>query len=533
MTLMVVALTAFLMVVAEVRAEIAPAAGTAGRALRFSGVGQQVRFDSLSRLVTGNATFEAWVSLPVTEDGRYKSMCSRFREPDSPAIISDYPQINHTNAFADWNFQVQAGGRLNFFMGGRNPNIFNIYGAEVYSEAPFLPNVWQHVAFSFRTPLGATAPDITQIYLDGVLVGEEEDGWNTEGIVQTGPRYRQDLSQTNPIYLGRYVNPEEQAWFGWMDEIRFWDVYRTAEEVAADRFKILTGEEPGLLGYYRVNQRIEGPTLLPEGPSQHHGLVENVAYANSGVPSLPQTVTVVQGVRTEIRLQASDPVEKPLAWFISALPSREGSQVWVSRNGVRLEPVTLNEPLYADTIVYQSSGAVDPVEGADDELSFYVQNDNTVAHTSAPTVLRIHIQPAVGCDGELGSGAVLDGCDVCNGQNHCIGCDGNFGSGQVEDECEICGGDGTSCVCIPETGHYGHYDEAQLDKIILLYDLEVTIKSLQDLDAKIDAAMVALTEAEEEDLDLSLAIEELQAFNEGCLEDFCLEVDNLVEALVL
>ena len=56
-----------------------------------------------------------------------------------------------------------------------------------------------------------------------------------------------------------------------------------------------------------------------------------------------------------------------------------------------------------------------------------------------------------GCDGVPHSGAVVDGCGVCDGFNaSCTGCDGSL-YGPSDDWCGVCGGDNSTClVCMTE-----------------------------------------------------------------------------------
>ena len=52
-----------------------------------------------------------------------------------------------------------------------------------------------------------------------------------------------------------------------------------------------------------------------------------------------------------------------------------------------------------------------------------------------------------GCDGVPYSGLIFDECGVCDGDNtSCLGCDGVINSGLTVDVCGECGGDGTGCL---------------------------------------------------------------------------------------
>jgi hypothetical protein len=138
-----------------------------------------------------------------------------------------------------------------------------------------------------------------------------------------------------------------------------------------------------------------------------------------------------------------------------------------------------------------------------------------------------------GCDGVNGSGAVYDSCGECGGDDSCIGCDGHRGSKLKYDVCGICGGDSSSCVCLPGEGTYRGYTEDELDKIVLLYDIELTINALEELDSEISQALQKLAVANPADLDLSSAVDTISKYNFECLGQFCKSLDDLAEDLGL
>ncbi len=74
-----------------------PIAGSAGTGLQFGGENYGT-LSSLSRLVSGSMTFEAWVRLDNAADGAYKSICSRYVA--AVDAVPDLPLVRHTNRFA-------------------------------------------------------------------------------------------------------------------------------------------------------------------------------------------------------------------------------------------------------------------------------------------------------------------------------------------------------------------------------------------------------------------------------------------------
>lgn len=153
-------------------------------------------------------------------------------------------------------------------------------------------------------------------------------------------------------------------------------------------------------------------------------------------------------------------------------------------------------------------------------------NSNGLQSDAAPCVITI--TAVLGCDGVNGSGAVYDSCGECGGDDSCIGCDGHRGSKLKYDECGVCGGNGSSCVCLPGQGTYRGYTEDELDKIVLLYDIELTISSLEELDAEISQILQQLAAANPEDLDLSSALNVVSNANFECLGRFCKNLGTLI-----
>jgi len=205
------------------------------------------------------------------------SIVSRY--PDPATIEPDYPLVNHTNRYADFNFQIQTNGALNFFMGGSGDphgSIFKKYGILINGGFGVRPLKWTHVAVTVNTPAGSENPDWAYVYVNGRQVNGGK--WQTPGYK------RNDYSSTRPIILGHYVNPQNQYWEGYMDEIRFWNYARSPEDIFNNIYTVYSGTEEGLLGYYRCNE-LGGDILYPEprGVRGYVGEMVGVQRANSGV----------------------------------------------------------------------------------------------------------------------------------------------------------------------------------------------------------------------------------------------------------
>lgn len=100
--------------------------------------------------------------------------------------------------------------------------------------------VWYHIAVSKEES------SIT-FFVDGVQLG----------LVQAGASEIND--STAPLRIGAHGNGE--AYFdGLIDDVRVWNVARTQEEIVADMNRELVGNEPGLVGYWKMNGSFEDST---------------------------------------------------------------------------------------------------------------------------------------------------------------------------------------------------------------------------------------------------------------------------------
>ncbi|MEL1247141.1 LamG-like jellyroll fold domain-containing protein [Flavobacterium helocola] len=153
-------------------------------------------------------------------------------------------------------------------------------------------NNWHHVAVTYD---GAFA----RIYIDGVLEnsrGASGTITNTSHPVVIGA-----MRETGPA--GRYLN-------GDIDEVRIWNVARTATQIANSRNCELQGNETGLVSYYKFNQGFDATnntaitTLTDATASANNGILTNFELtrttsnwlAGSPIDILPSVATVTTPV---------------------------------------------------------------------------------------------------------------------------------------------------------------------------------------------------------------------------------------------
>jgi len=189
------------------------ALGQGGYALQFDGSNDVARIPDNALLSGGpgkSLTVETWVNLQSVSG-------------DHP-IVTKFLDTN----WKDWGVQVQ-GGAVVVDIENNGDNWF--YGAGTVS-----PGVWTHLAFTVDN-----ARKMVRIYVNGVEAG-------------SGASLGKDMPDTPaPVLLaGHQYNGRYTA--GIMDELRIWNYARSQAEIQNDMNRLLVGNEPGLIGYWRFDE---------------------------------------------------------------------------------------------------------------------------------------------------------------------------------------------------------------------------------------------------------------------------------------
>ena len=100
-----------------------------------------------------------------------------------------------------------------------------------------------------------------QIFINGKLDGTLTDASQTLSL---------DASPS--LQIGGN-SKDERYYDGIIDEVRVWNVVRTAEELSADKNRRLAGDEAGLVGYWRFDDGL-GLLATDSSPRQNHGVLQ-------------------------------------------------------------------------------------------------------------------------------------------------------------------------------------------------------------------------------------------------------------------
>lgn len=190
--------------------------------------------DSVSLSPTGDATFEKWVNA----ESLVNDEMTLFYKDDSAGtgyvyrlVIMPYDTTN------DWTILCQIKGT-----GGTSTGAGTIYDLGFDVGTP------HHIAATFN----ASTKHVS-LYYDGRLISNNKS--NAENATTI-------TDSTGILYIGADTQvPPSRRWDGLLNEGRIWGVVRTAAQINENMYKKLSGDEFGLLAYWKLNNDLTDSTL--------------------------------------------------------------------------------------------------------------------------------------------------------------------------------------------------------------------------------------------------------------------------------
>jgi hypothetical protein len=182
-------------------------------AILFDGQGTQVTIGKSALFnITGALTLEAWVKVDPQQTCPY------------PRIINKFNHVENKG----YNLIVN-NGRLYLEVRDVNGKLRGAAGG------PINDGMWHHVAGTFTNTT-------MRVYKDGAL--DAETTFAPTAIAVSG----------NDLRIGFDGGSERSPFKGAIDEVRIWNVARSAEEIRANKGLCLGGREQGLVGYWRFDE---------------------------------------------------------------------------------------------------------------------------------------------------------------------------------------------------------------------------------------------------------------------------------------
>lgn len=159
-----------------------------------------------------------------------------------------------TNPDKGYGLTVGENGRIEF-----NHSVNESWSA--VQTPPILGlNSWYHIAAVYDL-------NSMKIYVNGILQASAD----VQGTPTPGEGVVMNIGD-NPTWPGRYFA-------GTIDEVRIWNVARTEEEIQENLDHELTGDESGLVAYWKMNEG-SGSKIFDSSANDHEGTLLNMDDSN-------------------------------------------------------------------------------------------------------------------------------------------------------------------------------------------------------------------------------------------------------------
>jgi len=238
---------------------------------------------------SGEFTLEIWLrlddSFPVGPAGGGANQLINWSSSDPQPLSSgtwwytgNFLLDGHNNnSFADGTFSLQivGGGRLRWNFGDGTPLVGGHWAVQEWPSADtpsLLDGNWHYVACVRRWVGGSEENSANlELWIDGGLV----DTRTTNVRTNMRTEYWNDWTGFPSGQQGWFWGAEKQAailangvtqyedYKGLIDDLRFWNRAKTSEELRFDWDVAVTGDEPGLVGWYTFSEG-SGTTICNE-----------------------------------------------------------------------------------------------------------------------------------------------------------------------------------------------------------------------------------------------------------------------------
>lgn len=231
----------------------------AGRALRFSGlsgsangcyvtVGDHPQFTFTTGAADLALTIECWVKF------------------DRNDVVQSFIAKGTGATTGEYQLRIKADGKFAFLL----IDTTNLDICTIATNLTFQPNIWYHVAVTYN----ATNPMLGGVKI--YVMGKEEPVTATQNVGS----YIAMRNTAEPLIIGNQHNGAtfNSPLYGVIDEVRIWNVVRTASEIAANMSEYIASNATGLVGYWKLDET----TGLVAADSQTNTTQRNGTLGNAG-----------------------------------------------------------------------------------------------------------------------------------------------------------------------------------------------------------------------------------------------------------
>lgn len=225
-----------------------------GKVLAFNGIGQYVQLPSGYTGMNGSFTYETWVynRNVYASWARIFDFGNNVREENTENynILLCFPGNPGDNGKMLLQAFTYPGTDYN--------NRYDIKTSEVFPQ-----NQWVHVAAVYDADKKEG-----YIYWNGVLKASGTMDLSTIPFMQR-----------NYNYIARSNWAQDADFNGYMNDIRLWNVARSQAEIQSNMNRVLSGTEPGLTEYYRVDEG-SGTVLDDLAGDANDAAIESAAWTD-------------------------------------------------------------------------------------------------------------------------------------------------------------------------------------------------------------------------------------------------------------
>ena len=256
-----------------------------------------LNFDGVDDAVSAGVpawTYSTQFRTTMTVECWFKTTDTNNQKP-SATLVARYNTGGYASG-VQFLLGIRSIGDVTFILTNTSGTWFQVTSPLTYKDM-----LWHHAVGTYDSATG-----VSSVYVDGVLVNS---GTNASyGLLSNNTTLRLtfgcDDAGLSP------VNPDRQ-FRGQISDIRIWNVVRSAAEIAANYQQRLTGNETGLVGYWKLNHGYGTgwatySSALDSTSNRAHGTLINMGATPSGswvvsnINFQPQISTLTLGTKNGV-----------------------------------------------------------------------------------------------------------------------------------------------------------------------------------------------------------------------------------------